>query len=80
MTIKRECYATPLYEVEASKNRLMTEANNSIVHSVSRGLTPGYMSVSIRTLKHCHGTLENRIVVKAAYTTHNGRNITKLLG
>lgn len=57
----------------------MTEANNSIVHSVSRGLTPGYMTVSIRTLKHCHGTLENRIVVKAAYTTHNRRKITKLL-
>lgn len=55
--MKRECYATPLYEVEASKNRLMTEANNSIVHSVSRGLTPGYMAVGIRTLKHCHGTL-----------------------
>lgn len=58
----------------------MTEANNSIVHSVSRGLTLGYMTVSIRTLKYCHGTLENRTVVKAVYTTHNRRNITKLLG
>lgn len=55
--MKRECYATPLYEVEASKNRLMTEASNSIVQSVRRGLTPGYMAVGIRTLKHCHGTL-----------------------